>query len=497
MPPQLHSQDLQTALRDHLAWWGLRRFVSDSAYYQWQRESLPAPELAELNRLAEEKRAPEARAAQEIAFYDFAARPHILPVLYSQQYDYCLTVGPAVAERVQEARSILEFGCGIGLLTTFYARQFSDASIVGVDRSPASIAVARERAQALGLRNVRFDRLDVEREPLTGAYDLIICTHALLQAERDPGLPSLTWQTFERANDPRMQSDFERRTGLQARLDSLCGVLTSHGRLILLEKTRQLARRVPFQRALAARGLKLLDTPIPIRYQDVEEVTEDGPLLHLGRQSGATFLAWDEGPERADEDELYHCSGQAARQVWERLPQRAVLREARWTIPDLGPVRAEWGTSSGVLSYLYVVAGSRFAGILVGSSRGGVELDCRFGRAVERAGLDPTRLRDLLQSTWPIFAGQEGPEDLNYLLLYENHTVTAQDVWSGLPDHQILKASTFEEPDGRQKHIELGTVSGLTYLYWANTSDQRQLAVVEPRRAHLLEQYYQESVADS
>ena len=148
MTSRLRATSVQEALAHHLAWWGLRSFESDDAYFQWQREALSPQNLATLNRLVEQKRAPRAGIAAEVAFYDYAARPDILPVLYSQQYDYYQTVGPVVAERLGGARSILDFGCGIGLLTTFYAKHFPAVSVVGVDRSDASLAVARERARA-------------------------------------------------------------------------------------------------------------------------------------------------------------------------------------------------------------------------------------------------------------------------------------------------------------------------------------------------------------
>ncbi|HKW86297.1 MAG TPA: class I SAM-dependent methyltransferase [Nitrospiraceae bacterium] len=388
------SADLQASLADHLRKWGLRRFESDQAYFRWQRETLPAKDIAELNRLVEQKRA-SASVGEEIAFYDFTAKPHILPVLYSQRYDYYLAVGPLVAERIGGAKSILDFGCGVGLLTTFYARQFPDRTFVGVDRSAASVAVAQERAAILKLTNVRFECLDLQQGPLTGTYDLIVATHALLQAEQDLGLPSLTWQTFERGKDPVLQSAFEQRTGLSPRLDLLCAALTPEGRFITFEKTRLLARRIPFQRALAARGLRLLEPPRPIRYLLVEEVSDDGPLYVLGLAPSQVGIAWDESPEMDASDRL----------DLSRLKHKTVAKD------------------------------------------------------------EP---------------------------LFENHRASAQRIWTQLPGRQVLKETTRQEPDGRQMHVELGTMQNLTYLYFANTFDQRQLVIMDSERASLLEQYYQE-----
>ncbi|MGH7250579.1 MAG: class I SAM-dependent methyltransferase [Nitrospiraceae bacterium] len=483
----------QEPLAHHLDWWGLRRFESDDSYFQWQREALSPQNLATLNRLVEQKRAPRAGIAAETAFYDYAARPDVLPVLYSQQYDYYQAVGPAVAERLGGAGSILDFGCGIGLMTTFYARQFPAVSVVGVDRSDASLAVARERARALGLGNLRFECLDVQHSPLSGTYDLIIATHSLVQSEEDPGLPSLNWQTFERRKDPAAEADFEQRTGLKTRLDHLCQAMAPAGRLIAFEKTRQLARRVPFQRALAARGLRLLEPPVPIRYRVVEEVADDGPLYVLtcapGSGGSHVSLEWDENPEQHAEAESYRRRGDAAIAVWKQLPDRVATRESDWIDLRFGPVRAEWGRAGGGLVYLYITVGDRFRGILVSGREAGIELTHRVGEALRETGVDSVRFETLLDATWPAVTEQEDP---THTPLYENHLDSAQQVWSRLPERRVVKESTYEEPDGRQKHVELGTTPGLVYLYWANTFDQRQLVMVERQRASLLEDYYQE-----
>ncbi len=383
-------------LAAHLGSCGLRRFDSDAAYDQWQRASLKPDELATLLRLSEQRRAPDAGAADEIAFYDYAADSHILPVLYSQRCDYYIAVGSEVAERVGEARRVLDVGCGVGILTTFYAQQSRQCSFTGIDRSPASVAAAQAQAAALGLSNVRFECLDLDRADLPEAdasCDLIVATQALLQTEHDPGLPSEDWRTFDRAQDAAAQAEFERRTGLASRLDRLCGVLAADGRMIICEKTRHLARRVPFQRALAARGLALLEPPLMIRYPVIEEMTDDGPLYVLGR-TGTPAVAWDESPEGADEP------------------------------VDLGALE------------------------------------------LKQANLDEP--------------------------LYENHTPSAQQVWARLPGRTILQETTREEPDGRQVHIELGESQGLTYLYCANTFDQRQLALVKSGQTSMLAQYYRE-----
>jgi SAM-dependent methyltransferase len=381
-------------LKAHLSDWGLRRFDSDAQYFQWQRETLSPADLTRLNQAVQDKQAPTAGAKAEIAFYDLTATPQFVPPLYSQRYDYYVEIGPRVALRLGAAATVLDVGCGIGVLTTWYARQFPDRSFVGVDRSSASVALAAEKAKALGLKNVRFECADLEQDSLVGPFEAVIATHALVQTEQEPGIPSVGWQTFERARDSRQQADFEQRTGIGPRLERLCKVLAPTGRMILFEKTRQLARRVPFQRALAARGLLLAERPELIRYLVVEEIADDGPL-YVVAPGGVGQFAWDESPE------------------------------------DDEPV------------------------------------------ALDLAAL--------------AHATGEGEAPL-----YENHAASAQRAWVQLPSKQVMASFTREEPDGRQLHAEIGTAGGLTYLFVANTFDQRQLVLIEPTRAAVLEGYYGE-----
>lgn len=353
----MDSDFLRQALRDHLAWWGLKHFSSDRDYFAWQRRQLSPKDLERLAFHIERKRKGNRR--DEIAFYDLTAHPKIYPILYSQRCEYYEEIGVRTAAHLDQAKDVLDFGCGIGVLTIFYARLFPEKHFVGVDRSSASIVVAQEKADRLGLRNLRFECVDVETDPLSGSYDLVVATHALVQSEQDPGLPSRSWRTFERGHDPTQQLSFERRTGLGIRLDRLCRILNSYGRMIVNEKTRQLARRVPFQRALANRELKLAERPALIRYRTVEEVVEDGPFYVLHRGSEET-MNWDEEPEQDqgqlfDPDAVSLSSGDvnvplyenhrpSAQTAWEQLKDRDVMREITCQASDGRQVHAERGS---------------------------------------------------------------------------------------------------------------------------------------------------------
>jgi len=356
---------LKQLLHEHLDQWGIRRFTSDHEYDAWQRQQLSREDLGRLAAHVERKRRGGAR--EEVAFYDLTAEPAILPVLYSHRYDYYEAVGPRIVGRIGDATRILDFGCGVGVLTTFYARLFPDRIFVGLDRSGASVAAAQAKAEELGLVNVRFECAGETVEPLPEPYDLVVSSHALVQHEQDPGIPSENWRTFARAHDAAQQAVFERRTGIGMQLDLLNSALDGQGRMILFEKTRQLARRVPFQRALAGRGLHLVEPPEPIRYQEVEDITDDGPLYHV-QKGQASLSEWNESPELDDstpfdpamlhlppsdlDAPLYENHHPSAQTVWERLHARTVTQEITRREPDGRQLHVELGLSEGLV-YLY------------------------------------------------------------------------------------------------------------------------------------------------
>jgi len=487
---------LHEALVRHLDWWGLRRFDNDASYFQWQRDSLSTADLRTLHRLIDLKRSSSGNAAAEVAFYDQAAAPNIFPVLHSQQYEYYLTVGPEVAERIGSARTALDFGCGIGLLTTYYARQYPETMFVGMDRSPASIRVAQDCARRLNLANVRFEVGDVECAPLTGPFDLIIATHALLQAEQNPGLPSRNWQTLERSQDLAAQAAFEQRTGLGVRMDRLGAALSPQGRAIVFEKTRQLARRVPFQRALATRGFTLLENPIPLGYSLVGEATEDGPLYVLGRTSPRHVLGrmtvWNEEPEEAEINDLYRCRDGVAGAVCGRLPARIPTWAGQWDDPELGHVQVECGRCAALLEYLYVTINGQARGLLVRLWHEGAPLEGSFRRAAESVRRQGASLTPLIEETWRRTGSVDSAD---HAPIYENHTIAAMAVWTALQDRTVLRQNTFARAAGEEAHIELGIVPTLAYLYFSNTFDQRQIVLMERTRLEVLEQYFSELLA--
>jgi ubiquinone/menaquinone biosynthesis C-methylase UbiE len=82
---------------------------------------------------------------------------------------------------------LIELGCGPGFYSCRLAQRYPQISVVGVDRADRQLAWARGRARNLGLRNCRFDRVNVLEIPYAESYfDALIASRLFtVLAERE------------------------------------------------------------------------------------------------------------------------------------------------------------------------------------------------------------------------------------------------------------------------------------------------------------------------
>ena len=476
-------------MEQYLKSWGLRPFTDEASYYRWQQACIPADSLVQLNQLLEARHHnPDPTA--DMAFYNLSASPSILPILYSQRYGYYQTIGSAIAARIGSAQQILDFGCGVGLLTIYYAQLFPQQEFVGIDRSAISIDTARQQAAKRKVRNVRFERCHIPHDSLLESFDLIIATQALFQAEYDAGLPSQNWDTFARAHDVSAQLNAEIRTGVKERLDGLCLLLAPGGRMLVCEKARHTGRRIMLQRALQSRGFSLMANPLPLSYRDIDEVVDEGPLYDVKQGVPSENDAWNEAPDMPAGQSLYCCHGTAAQTMGSLLLTEESGPQFFFHYQPWGNCHLAMGRWKNILSFAYLRTSTEGHGMILGGVHDEHELHQRIGNPT----LMPERsIRSWLDTFWPFWTEQ--PEPNSQVPCYENHTPSSQIIWRSLPNRRIHKEETVRESDGRSVHLELGSSDGLLYLYVANTYDQRQLVMMDNPRSSILEAYYLESLA--
>lgn len=480
-------QDVDATLTGFLQSWGLQEFHDEGAYYQWQRASFSSQDLELLESLVEQRQGGENEPA-DIQFYDLLATPSFLPVLYSQRFDYFRQLGLLLSSRLSSAQHVLDFGCGVGILTCFFAQQHPDISFVGIDRSSRSIAMAQAEAQKRHIPNVRFivsQDWDFQAGDL---YDFILSTQALFQSEREPGLPSRNWQTFERENDLSRQEELESRTGLNSRLELLLKVLSPDGRLICFEKTWNLGRRIFFQRALSERELFLTCDPVPCSYHELGEPRVDGPLYEVSRLRVLAPHAWNEAPYHEEGESFFRCVGTRAERMVRELDAGQQGETVRGQHATYGSWCFRCGLWEKTLAWGFIETASGFRGLLLAAE---VEKILIFQVLEKIKLLADIEFDEFLCNGW----GHHDDVTQNASCPgYENHVSSAQGIYELLPHKIIQQEETFAEGQGREMHIEVGTTNTFRYLYWANTLDQRQLLLIDESGAEMLQQYYQESL---
>jgi ubiquinone/menaquinone biosynthesis C-methylase UbiE len=105
-----------------------------------------------------------------------------------------------MAKEPPTATRILDIGCDNGIATCFYASQFPNAEVVGIDRCAEGIACAKHVACMLGLKNVTFIHGDAFQSELESRYaeacDLVAMTLSGYEALEDPRLNNATLASF-------------------------------------------------------------------------------------------------------------------------------------------------------------------------------------------------------------------------------------------------------------------------------------------------------------
>ena len=140
---------------------------------------------------------------------------------------------------------ILELGCGTGRVALPIVKQ--GGSLVGIDRSDAMLARARQRTKRAGVdRLARFVRGDIRELPFrSGRFDLVMAPYGILQ--------SLT-----------------RERDLQATLESVARVLRRGG-MFGVDLVPDLPRWKEYQRKVSLRGRRDAKTVLTL----IESVRQD------------------------------------------------------------------------------------------------------------------------------------------------------------------------------------------------------------------------------
>lgn len=171
------NSDGAVSLLDHLLQYGIRD--------QANMSDCPSPEPRQIKRLELLSRPlnkGRPKKADIVAFYELLATPGVSTWAHSNKFDAIRVTGEFVMQELDGA-SILDIGCNIGYLTSWYARQMPSSELMGIDLSPSSIDSAKRQAQKLGIGNVRYAVVDGGRFTPDPLFDCIVDTQGMIDAQ--------------------------------------------------------------------------------------------------------------------------------------------------------------------------------------------------------------------------------------------------------------------------------------------------------------------------
>lgn len=166
------------SLPNHLLAFGIRD--QSCSVYQ-----MPEPrQLKRLEQLSRPLNKGRPKKADVVAFNEFLASPRLASWGHSNKADAIRVTGEFVLQELEGER-ILDIGCNMGYLTSWYARQNPAARVLGIDLSPSCIESAQRQAVKLGIANLRYAIADGGHFSPDQLFDSIVDTQGMIDAQTD------------------------------------------------------------------------------------------------------------------------------------------------------------------------------------------------------------------------------------------------------------------------------------------------------------------------
>lgn len=176
---------------------------------------------------------------------------------------------------------VLDVGCDNGVLTCFFATQYPEAEVVGVDRCAEGIACARELGRRLNLANVRFeirDLLTLDSVFPDEFFDLIISStvfHEVLEIPDPDNVPGPTRTTTVGGEDSR---------SVRAATDLARLLRLGRGVWVSVERWPDAARLAWWMRVLNQAGLGIVaDQSTLLTFSNMDGEQEALPIVVAAR----------------------------------------------------------------------------------------------------------------------------------------------------------------------------------------------------------------------
>jgi len=169
----------RNSIADHLAKYGLQLLVSNNEFRTRCHRELSQSQCKKLEARYRRMEVKKYSAGAELKFYEFCADPKIGGIVHSWYADQLRVAGNYVTGILLGAGRILDVGCGLGYLTTWYALQNPNAAVVGIDYSPQTIQTALKLAENLQVTNVTFLTANLTQYRSSVQFDAIVNVRAI------------------------------------------------------------------------------------------------------------------------------------------------------------------------------------------------------------------------------------------------------------------------------------------------------------------------------
>jgi len=170
------------SLNSHLKKYGIQHFETDE-YWTWVTRKLKQKRTMELSRLREPLQSGVATDHERAAFYDYIARQPVAGVVHSMKADAIRASGSFAAHHLGGRREVLDIGCSLGYLTTWFAQLQGVERVVGLDASARTIREAQKFSQQSDISSCEFIHGKFENWSNEQCFDAIVSCQMLYNSE--------------------------------------------------------------------------------------------------------------------------------------------------------------------------------------------------------------------------------------------------------------------------------------------------------------------------
>ena len=90
-------------------------------------------------------------------------------------------------EQIPEPQRVLDIGCENGILTTYFAKTWPEAEVIGIDKNAKALQVAKELSERASISNVQYRQMEVSEisRQVLGPFDLVFSSVVMHEALGD------------------------------------------------------------------------------------------------------------------------------------------------------------------------------------------------------------------------------------------------------------------------------------------------------------------------